>query len=178
MIASPDRAADAPCAVRFDGRGAGAGRVSRAAAGAGRTAARLRPMIRHSRRSMARRPTASVGAPRRLAFPERRCCARHGRRRWIRPAARCASAAGRWPAGSLHEGFHAFARGCRKEGQGDQGRERTPRAAGRGLQADRQLRGGRSQDDQLRREEFRKSAESRRRSPSNSRPATRAPRPC
>ncbi len=59
------------------------------------------------------------------------------------------------PVAGLHERFPSLARRRREEGQDDQGRERPSRAARRGLQDHRQLRRGRSEDDQIRRDQCR-----------------------
>ena len=74
-------------------------------------------------------------------------------------------------AGRLHEGIHAAARRGREARQADQGRQRPPCAAGGSLQADREFRPGRNQDDQIcrdQRREMRDSAAGRR--PAEDRP--------
>ena len=95
-----------------------------------------------------------------FGFPEHRRCPDLGLRRSIGDR----TAVGR-SAGRLHEGVRPLARRGGKARQDDQGRERAPCTAGRGLQADRKFRRGRSQDDQLRRGqcgEMRNSAADRR----------------
>ena len=93
------------------------------------------------------------------ADPERRAgLRRFGVRSW-----RCAGgrnvSSGRSACGGrrgrrLHEGVRSAARRGGEARQDDQGRERPQGVAGRGLQADRQFRPGRTEDDQICRDQL------------------------